>query len=290
MAVAAHHDVDRRPAGADMADDMAQHQGHLGPVRRLAGAQDDRHRLAGGRLVDVDRLEAAAVVVGVEQRQLLAAVDPVLGVVDVEQDAPRHLLEAVAEHLDHRRHHALERGRTGQVLQPADGRLRAQIGAALGQPPDRHLEGGIGRGARRSRCRRDSPPRSAGRGSGSSRPACAAPVPARAGPRCNRPGARRSQAAARSPPAAISRRPRSSGRHRKRQCTGLPATGGKPGRIPVPSSMAGANSVGLRLIGFSNQIIHESNGLCRSRQPSSRSLDELFAASLPSISSAPPLH
>jgi len=27
------------------------------------------------------------------------------------------------------------------------------------------------------------------------------------------------------------------------KCTGLPATGGKPGRIPVPSSMAGANSV-----------------------------------------------
>jgi hypothetical protein len=29
----------------------------------------------------------------------------------------------------------------------------------------------------------------------------------------------------------------------KVKCTGLPATGGKPGRIPVPSSMAGANSV-----------------------------------------------
>ena len=32
----------------------------------------------------------------------------------------------------------------GQVLQPAHGRLRAQIGAALGQPADRHLEGRIG--------------------------------------------------------------------------------------------------------------------------------------------------
>src|SRR5439155_9055940 len=39
MAVAAHHDVDRRPAGADMANDVAQDQGHLGTVRRLAGAQ-----------------------------------------------------------------------------------------------------------------------------------------------------------------------------------------------------------------------------------------------------------
>jgi hypothetical protein len=91
----------------------------------------------------MDRLEAA-VVIGVEQCQLLAAVNPVLGVVDVEHDATGDLLEAVAEQLDHRRHHPLERGRAGQVLQPADGRLRAQIGAALGQPTDRHLESRVG--------------------------------------------------------------------------------------------------------------------------------------------------
>jgi hypothetical protein len=55
----------------------------------------------------VDRLKAAAVVIGVEQRQLLAAVNPVLGVVDVEHDAAGDLFEAVAEHLHHRPHHAL---------------------------------------------------------------------------------------------------------------------------------------------------------------------------------------
>lgn len=43
----------------------------------------------------------------------------------------------------HRRHHPLERGRGGQVLQPAHRRLRAQIRAALGQPADRQLEGWI---------------------------------------------------------------------------------------------------------------------------------------------------
>jgi hypothetical protein len=74
------------------------------------------------------------------QRQLLAVVHPVLGVVDVEQDAPRHLGEAVAEQIHHRRHHAFKRGRAGQVLQPADGRLRAQILAAFRQPSDRHFE------------------------------------------------------------------------------------------------------------------------------------------------------
>jgi len=71
-------------------------------------------------------------------------VDPVFGIVDVEHDPPRHLGEAVAEQLDHRHHHAFERHAAGQVLQPAHGRLRAQIGGALGQPADRHLEGRIG--------------------------------------------------------------------------------------------------------------------------------------------------
>jgi len=52
--------------------------------------------------------------------------------------------QAVAEQLDHRRHHALERGGAGQVFEPADGRLRAQVLAALRQPAHRHLEGRIG--------------------------------------------------------------------------------------------------------------------------------------------------
>ena len=123
---------------------MAQDQGDLDAGRRLARPEDHRHRLAGGRLVDVDRQEAAAVIVSMEQRELLAAVDPVLGVVDVEHDAAGHGVEAVAEQLDHGGHHALERGRPGQVLEPAHGRLRAQLRAALGQPADRHLEGRIG--------------------------------------------------------------------------------------------------------------------------------------------------
>jgi hypothetical protein len=77
---------------------VAQHQGYLGSVRRFAGAQDDRHRLGRSGLVDVDRLKAAAVIVRVEQRELLSAMNPVLGVVDVEHDTPGYLLETVAEH------------------------------------------------------------------------------------------------------------------------------------------------------------------------------------------------
>jgi hypothetical protein len=87
----------------------------------------------------VDRQKATAVVVRIEQRELLAAVHPVLGVVDVEQDAPGDRLEAVAEQPDHRRHHAFEHARAGKVFQSVDGRLRAQSLAALEQPSDRHL-------------------------------------------------------------------------------------------------------------------------------------------------------
>jgi hypothetical protein len=71
-------------------------------------------------------------------------VDPIFGVVDVEHDPARHLGEAVTEQLDHRRHHALQRDRPGQVLEPAHGGLGAQVRAVLGQPSDRHLERWIG--------------------------------------------------------------------------------------------------------------------------------------------------
>jgi len=49
--------------------------------------------------------------------------------------------------------------------------------------------------------------------------------------------------------------------------TGLPITGGKPGRIPVLSSMVGANSVGFRLIRLSNQIHTRIQSLCRFVSP-----------------------
>ena len=119
---------------------MPEHERDLGTVGGLAGAEDYRHRLAGHRLVDVDRQKAATVVMRMEQRQLLATVHPVERVVDIEQDASRHLFEAVAEQLDHRVHHADERGLGRQVFEPRHGRLRAELGPRLGQPPHRHLE------------------------------------------------------------------------------------------------------------------------------------------------------
>jgi hypothetical protein len=143
MAISPDQDIDARPAGTDRTHDVAQDPANLGAVGRLARPQEDRDRLARHRLVDVDRHETAAVVMRVEQRELLPAIGAILGVIDVEHDAPRHRLEAVAEQFDHRRHHPLERGRAGQVFEPADGRLRAQIRSGLRQATDRHLEGRV---------------------------------------------------------------------------------------------------------------------------------------------------
>jgi hypothetical protein len=65
---------------------VAQDLGHLVARRPLAETHQ-RDRLAREAVEDVDRLEAGTVVVRVEQRQLLLAMDGIVGVVDVEYDA-----------------------------------------------------------------------------------------------------------------------------------------------------------------------------------------------------------
>ncbi len=89
-----------------MAAHLLDDRAHLAARRGAPLAQDHGDRLAGGRLVDVHRQEAALVVVGIEQGELLVTVDGIEGVVDVERDRRRRLSEAGAEQLDHRRHHA----------------------------------------------------------------------------------------------------------------------------------------------------------------------------------------
>lgn len=144
VAVAADQDLDPRPAGPDRPPHMAQHQRQFRTIRRPARPQDDGDRHAVRGFIDVDRQDAAAVVMGMEQRQLLVTGHAIRGVVDVRHDASRRLIEAGAGQLDHGRQHPLERGRPWQVLAPAHGRLRAQIAAALRQPADRQLEGRSG--------------------------------------------------------------------------------------------------------------------------------------------------
>jgi hypothetical protein len=109
---------------ADGANQAAHKAADLYPARPLARPQQRGHEPP---LVvkHNDRLEAVIVVVGVEQAQLLAAVHPVEGVVDIEHDALRHLPERAAVLLDQRPAEAQQRPHIRQVFQPRDRRLRA---------------------------------------------------------------------------------------------------------------------------------------------------------------------
>jgi hypothetical protein len=55
--------------------------------RGLARTQDHGDRMSGRGVIDVDRQEAALVVMGVEERELLMAVNDINRVVDVERHA-----------------------------------------------------------------------------------------------------------------------------------------------------------------------------------------------------------
>ena len=76
---------------------------------------------------------------GVEQPQLLAAVDRVERVVDIERDPFGNLGERLAIEIDHRPTHSQQGANVGQVLQPRDCRLRAQF-AIRRRQIERHLE------------------------------------------------------------------------------------------------------------------------------------------------------
>ena len=124
----------------DALDQMLEHQRHLLSRWRLALPQKHHDRLAACHVIDVDRQEAVGIVVGVEQRQLLPAVNRVAGVVDVQRDRGRLLREALAEQIHHHRCHPRRPHLVGHVLEPAHGRLRAQWRSALWQPARRQLE------------------------------------------------------------------------------------------------------------------------------------------------------
>ena len=144
VAVSPEGEPGARPVPADAAHQVLEEGADLDARRRLARAQENRHRLAALDMIDVDGQETASVVVGVEQRQLLLAVHRVAGVVDVERDRRGRAREGAAEEIDQRRRHARHLAARGRVLQPAHGRLRAQRAAALRRPADGQLEQRIG--------------------------------------------------------------------------------------------------------------------------------------------------
>ena len=144
MPVASKQDARLRPALADMPRQPAQMSANLDAGRRLAGTQHDGDGPASVGVVDMDRQEAALVVVGVEQRELLMPMHDVTGVVDVEGDGRGLAFIGVHPLVDQRiaqPDRILQRRR---ILQPRQRRLRTKIAARVGQPPAGELERWIG--------------------------------------------------------------------------------------------------------------------------------------------------
>ena len=123
MAVSPEDEPGVGPVPAEAANQVLEEGADLGAGRRLAWAQEDRHRLAALHVVDVDGQEAAGVVMGVEERQLLLAVHSIAGVVDVEGDGGGRDGEGAAEDVDQRSRHARHLDTRRCVLQAAHGRL-----------------------------------------------------------------------------------------------------------------------------------------------------------------------
>src|ERR1017187_7583012 len=86
---------------ADRPHETADMTANLDPGGRLARSQDHGYRATGRRVVDVDRQKAALVIVGIEERQLLVAVNHVERIVDVENDRRGRLSVAGAVMVDH---------------------------------------------------------------------------------------------------------------------------------------------------------------------------------------------
>ena len=132
------------PTHADMPYQAAQMGAHLVAARRLAGPQHDRHGPALVRVVDVDRQKAALVIMSVEQRELLMAVDDIAGIVDVERDDSRLARVAIHPCIDQSVGQSDHVAQARSILQARQGRLGTQIAAGVRQPSAGQLECGIG--------------------------------------------------------------------------------------------------------------------------------------------------
>ena len=117
---------------------------HLDAARRLAGPQHDRHGPALLRVIDVDRQEAAFVIMSVEQRELLMAMDDIAGVVNVERDGCGLARIAIHPCVDQSVGQADHVAQARRILQPRQRRLGTQIPARIRQATAGELERWIG--------------------------------------------------------------------------------------------------------------------------------------------------
>ena len=114
------------------------------PPGVLPGRSTDRHGPALLRVIDVDRQEAAFIVMSVEQRELLMAVDDIAGVVNIECDRCRLARVAIHPCVDQGVGQPDHVAQARSILQARQRRLGTQIATAVRQPSAGQLECRIG--------------------------------------------------------------------------------------------------------------------------------------------------
>ena len=143
MTVAAQSDRGVGPALLDTPVQPADMASDLGARRRLTGAQQHRHRPTGCGVVDMEGQEAALPIMAIPERELLAAVDDIDRLVDVERHRHRRDRVAGAVKIDHDVHHPHQFARCRGILPAAHRRLAGETDGAAGQLARRQLEAGI---------------------------------------------------------------------------------------------------------------------------------------------------
>ena len=132
MTISPQRDGGFGPFQADAADQAAYMRPHFDPVGGFARPQDRHHAVPAVSVVDVQRHEAAFIMKGIEQRQLLMAMHRVGCVVDIQGDVRGWALVAVTPPIDHRVGEADQRSQIGRVLAPRLGWLRGEGQAGVG--------------------------------------------------------------------------------------------------------------------------------------------------------------
>src|SRR5208337_2657103 len=116
MTIATDGDVGVWPMQPDAPHQPTQMGTHLLAVRRLPGAQDCQYAMTGAGIIDMDRQEALLIVMRIEQRQLLMAMDGVCGIVDIERDRLGRSPETLAPQVHHCPRHSYQGAQVRGVL------------------------------------------------------------------------------------------------------------------------------------------------------------------------------
>ena len=116
--VSTYGDDNTGPVTTNTGDDVAQNLRGLFPRGPLARSKYKTNRLAGRGIVNVDRLETIAPGMGVEQAELLIAICPVGGVINVQNNMTGNGVKTVTEQINQGQSHACQFPPGRRVLEP----------------------------------------------------------------------------------------------------------------------------------------------------------------------------